>query len=355
MRALDAVLILPALAVAALGHRRGLLVAGLCALGAGLGTLLGWEAGPLVAGRFAGTGVRLAVSLTTVVVLAAAGLVLSLGLGERLKRALVTRPLRRLDAAGGAVASLVAVLLTAGLVAAWTLDDRDAISFEGLVHTAATEVAAPDPALSGAPAVAVARPSLVKVRAAPGAAHRCSRGAVGSGFVYAPERVMTNAHVVAGADDVRVETPEGRLDATVVVYDPDRDLAVLYVPGLTGPALSFVDKPLPGGADAIVLGFPLDGPYQAQPARIVDLARVGGRDIYDSGPVNREMYTIRALVRNGNSGGPLVTPGGRVLGVVFGVSEGRPDTGFALSAEEASAVAEDGTRRTEKVGTGDCR
>lgn len=356
MRALDAVLLLPALTVAVLGYRRGLLVAGVCALGAGSGTLLGWQVGPLIAARFSAEPVRLALSLTTVLLLAALGLVLSVRLGERLKRALVTRPLRRLDEAGGAVASLTAVLLTAGLAAVWTLDtDRDPTSFAGLVRTSATKVSAPDPALAGAPVVTASRPSVVKVRAAPGVAHRCPRGAVGSGFVYAPERVMTNAHVVAGAGDVRIETGEDQLDATVVVYDPDRDLAVLHVPGLTAPALSLAGGPVRSGADAVVLGFPLDGPYQAQPARIRDLGRVGGRDIYGAGAVTREMYTVRALVRNGNSGGPLVSPGGRVLGVVFGVSDGDPDLGFALTAAEVSDAAEQGTSRTEEVGTGACR
>ncbi|MFI7598121.1 MarP family serine protease [Actinoplanes sp. NPDC049681] len=356
MRALDAVLLLPALAVAVLGYRRGLLVAGLCALGAGAGTLLGWQAGPLLATRFSGEPVRLGVSLTTVLVLAALGLLLSVRIGERLKRSLVTRPLRRLDAAGGAFASLGAVLLAAGLVAVWTLDaGGDPVFFAGLVRTSATEVAAPDPALAGAPVVGGSRASVLKVRAAPGAAHRCPRGAVGSGFVYAPERVMTNAHVVAGAGDVRVETGQDQLDATVVVYDPDRDLAVLHVPGLTAPALPFTGGPVRSGADGIVLGYPLDGPYQAQPARIRDLGRVGGRDIYGAGAVTREIYTVRALVRNGNSGGPLVTPGGTVLGVVFGVSDADPDLGFALSAAEVSGTAEDGRNSTEEVGTGACR
>ncbi|BCJ50669.1 hypothetical protein Asp14428_21440 [Actinoplanes sp. NBRC 14428] len=258
----------------------------------------------------------------------------------------------RLEGFRGVVAVLAAVVL----VAAWMLGtDRVPGSLDDLVRTSSTGGPAPDPQLAGAPAVAGARPSVVKVRAAPGEPRRCTRGAVGSGFVYAPEHVLTNAHVVAGAGDVRVESGGRPHDATVVVYDPQGDLAVLYVPGLTAPALPFVREPVRSGADAVVLGFPLDGPYQAQPARIRELSRIDGRDIYGDGAVNRQTYTIRGLVRNGNSGGPLVTPGGRVLGVVFGVSGGHPDLGYALSAAEVADTAAAGARRTGRVGTGDCR
>jgi S1-C subfamily serine protease len=187
-----------------------------------------------------------------------------------------------------------------------------------------------------------------------GTAPSCSRRIEGSGFVYANERVMTNAHVVAGTRNVQVETGNGRRDGTVVVYDPERDLAVIYVPGLRAPVMPFVKRPASTGASAIVLGFPLDGPYNAQSARIREVSRITGPDIYEQNDVTREIYTIRALVRSGNSGGPLVNPRGQVLGVIFAAAADNRNVGFALTAEEAAGVAQTGTQRTRGVRTGDC-
>jgi S1-C subfamily serine protease len=167
--------------------------------------------------------------------------------------------------------------------------------------------------------------------------------------------VMTNAHVVAGTRKVQVEVNPGqRLDGTVVVYDSNRDLAVIYVPGLTAPVMPFVPKQAPSGASAIVLGYPQDGPYDAQSARVRDVGRITGPDIYDSGDVTREIITIRSLVRSGNSGGPLITPNGQVLGVIFAAAADDKNVGFALTANEAAPVAEKGVQSTRKVRTGDC-
>jgi S1-C subfamily serine protease len=103
-----------------------------------------------------------------------------------------------------------------------------------------------------------------------------------------------------------------------------------------------------------VLGYPLDGPYNAQSARVREVSRITGPDIYDSVNVTREIYTIRALVRSGNSGGPLVSPAGKVLGVIFAAAADDRTTGFALTANEAAGTAQQGIQRTEGVRTGDC-
>jgi S1-C subfamily serine protease len=223
--------------------------------------------------------------------------------------------------------------------------------FGGLTRTKAKEVDAPDPALKNSQVVQKSKRSVLKVL---GTAPSCSRRIEGSGFVYARERVMTNAHVVAGTREVAVEVNGRRERGTVVVYDPARDLAVIHVPGLTAPVMPFVPKAATTGASAIVLGYPQDGPYDAQSARVRDLGRITGPDIYESGDVTREIYTIRSLVRSGNSGGPLITPSGQVLGVIFAAAADDKNTGFALSANEASAVAEHGETRTQSVRTGDC-
>ena len=223
--------------------------------------------------------------------------------------------------------------------------------FDGLAPTRVKDVAAPDPKLVASAAVQTAMKSVVKVR---GTAQSCSRSIEGTGFVYAPNRVMTNAHVVAGTRSVTVELFGTRHIAYVVVYDPARDLAVLYVPNFAAPVLRFASRPAATETDAIVVGYPLDGPFDPQPARVRDLRDITGPDIYDSGKVTREIYTIRALVRSGNSGGPLITTDGAVLGIIFAAAADDPETGFALTASEASSTASAGTASTEPTGTEHC-
>jgi S1-C subfamily serine protease len=225
--------------------------------------------------------------------------------------------------------------------------------FGGLIPTPVRQVPAPNPALAGAPVVRQAQISVVKIE---GSAPSCNRRIEGSGFVFATDRVLTNAHVVAGTRRV-VVVPEGRdqpLAGSVVLYDPQRDLAVIDVPGLDAPPLNFANSPAKTDADAIVLGYPLDGPYDAEPARIRDIGPIRGPDIYNDRTVTRDIYTIRGLVRSGNSGGPLVTTDGRVLGVIFAAAADDPQTGFALTADEAAPDIAAGRTATNRVDTGDC-
>jgi len=388
----DGILILLMLVFAISGYRQGFVIGALSFGGFFSGALIGLQVGPLIANQFTDGAIRVVVSLVTIFALAVLGQTLAGWFGTRLRRSITNKPLQRVDDAGGAVVSLIAVLLVAWLVAVplgssslpWlnravrnsavlgginqlmpqqarslssalraTLDTNGFPDvFGGLAPTIAREVAAPDPALANSRVVQNSRRSVIKIL---GTAPSCSRRIEGSGFVYADERVMTNAHVVAGTREVQVETGDGRLDGTVVVYDPRRDLAVIYVPGLRAPAMPFAGRPAGTGANAIVLGFPLDGPYDAQSARIRDVSNITGPDIYDSGEdVTREIYTIRALVRSGNSGGPLVAPNGRVLGVIFAAAADDRNTGFAVTAQEAAPVATQGIERTRAVRTGDC-
>jgi S1-C subfamily serine protease len=387
----DGVLILLMLIFAISGYRQGFVIGALSFGGFFSGALIGLQVGPLIANQFSSGATRVVVSLVTIFALAVLGQTLAGWFGTRLRRAIASRPLQRLDDAGGAVVSLVAVLLVAWLVAVplgssslpWlnkevrssailggindlmpeqaqalsaglrqTLDTNGFPDvFGGLARTQARQVEPPDPALAGLSVVSNSKKSVIKVL---GTAPSCSRRIEGSGFVYANDRVMTNAHVVAGTRDVQVETTKGRLGATVVVYDPERDLAVLYVPGLTAPVMPFVSKASGTGSSAIVLGYPLDGPYNAQSARVREVSKITGPDIYDTGDVTREIYTIRGLVRSGNSGGPLVSPAGKVLGVIFAAAADDRNTGFALTADEAASTAQLGTSRTSPVQTGDC-
>lgn len=388
---IDAVLVLLMLAFAISGYRQGFLTGALSFVGFFGGALIGLQLGPLLAQQFADDATRVIVSLVAIFGLAVLGQGLAGWIGSHLRHAITSRVGRRVDDIGGALISLLAVLLVAWLVAvplgssslpwlassvrnsallqgvdkvvperakAFSNSLRDTVDTNGfpdvfgdLAPTRARVVPPPDPALAGSPVVASGRRSVVKVL---GAAPSCSRRLEGTGFVYADDRVMTNAHVVAGTRTVAVELRGERYSGRVVVYDPNRDLAVLYVPGLPAPAMPFAARKAPIEANAVVLGFPLDGPYDAQSARIRDVGPITGPNIYNSSDVTRDIYTIRALVRSGNSGGPLVSPTGQVLGVIFAAAADDRNTGFAVTAGEAAPVADAGVGRVQATSTGDC-
>jgi S1-C subfamily serine protease len=161
--------------------------------------------------------------------------------------------------------------------------------------------------------------------------------------------------VVAGVDEgPTVTTKSGQTyRATVVLYDPQVDIAVLYVPGLNVTPLQFDDQ-AQAGADAIVAGYPLDQSFTQVPARIGGTQNAVGPDIYQTGQVNRQIFEIRAQVEPGNSGGPLLSPSGTVYGVVFAAAVDSSDTGFALTANEVAADAKAGASQTSPASTQGC-
>jgi len=217
-------------------------------------------------------------------------------------------------------------------------------------RTPIVAVDAPDAALANDAVVAASRPSIVKIR---GVAPGCQKVLEGSGFVIAPNRVMSNAHVVAGADSVTVEADGQTYDAAVVSYDPEADISILDVPNLPSQPLTFSQASAPTGTDAVVMGYPGGGDFAATPARVREIIELNGPDIYRTGTVTREVYTIRGTVRQGNSGGPMIDRSGKVLGVVFGAAVDDADTGFVLTAKEVSRqLANIGN--TQRVATGAC-
>ena len=184
-----------------------------------------------------------------------------------------------------------------------------------------------------------ARASIVKIE---GTAPSCSRRIEGSGFVFARHHVLTNAHVVAGvAPGPEVMTTHGRaLHARVVLYDPRRDVAVLYVPDLHARPLSFAE-PAQSGENAIVAGYPLNRSFTANAARIGGTEAARSPDIYQNTQVTREIYSIKAQVRPGNSGGPLLDSGGRVIGVTTAIlspSGTNAGIGFAIPVDVVNKV-----------------
>ena len=392
MNLLDVVLIVATIMFAIGGFRQGFVTATLSFFGFFGGAVIGAQLADPIAGRLSqDSSWRIAVAVAVVLALALLGQVLAVSLGNLLRSRLTWRPAQAVDAVLGAVVSAIAVLLVFWMVATPLasapyprvssavrdsqvirgVDDvvprqvrslysslRDAVRsydfpevFGPLVPTRVRSVPRPDPKLLQSPAVRTAHPSVVKIT---GLAESCARRVEGSGFVYAPNRIITNAHVVAGIDQPSVQVDGDRREATVVLYDPDRDVAILYVPDLGLRPLPFASRPVDTNADAIVLGYPEDGPFFAGAARIRDRMEIRGPDIYNDRTVTREVYSIYGDVRSGNSGGPLIAPDGSVLGVIFAAAVDQQFTGFALTAAEVAADARTGATSTAEVSTGDC-
>ena len=392
MNLLDVALIVATVAFAVGGFRQGFVTAALSFLGFFGGAVLGAQLADPVASRLAeNSSWRIAVAVAVVLAFALLGQVMAVWVGNQLRQRLTWRPAQAVDSVLGAVVSALAVLLVFWMVATplaaapyprlssavrdsevvRAVDDvvprqvrsiysslRDAVRgydfpevFGPLVPTRVRNVPAPDPALLRSRAVATARPSVVKIT---GLASSCARRVEGSGFVYSADRIITNAHVVAGVRQPAVEVAGEQRQATVVLYDPGRDIAVLAVPDLGLRPLSFAARPVDTGDDAIVLGYPEDGPFFAGAARIRDRMEIRGPDIYDDRTVTRQVYSIYGDVRSGNSGGPLIAPDGTVLGVIFAAAVDQQFTGFALTAAEVAPDARAGIRATQPVDTGGC-
>jgi S1-C subfamily serine protease len=206
-------------------------------------------------------------------------------------------------------------------------------------------VAPPDPALLESAGVRAAQPSVLRVTGT-----ACGLGIAGSGWVATPNLVVTNAHVVAGMKDPRVDRADGAFrNADVVVFDARNDVAILRVAGLATPPLRPVD-PIEGQPVAI-LGYPESGPFSASPGRIGQTGFVLTDDAYGRGPIRRLITTLRGVVRHGNSGGPAVDSQGRVQTTVFAARVGSAAGYGVPTAIVRDALAEAGPR---EVSTGPC-
>lgn len=396
---LDLILIALAVGYAYAGYRRGLVAGALSFGGFVVGAYVGTLVAPGIAGSIVGSGGPGAIgqrllALVVVILLAALGERIGAIVGARVRQVLSFTPVRWADSAGGAVLDVVGFLVVAWLLAfalasapfpalakqiqrSAVLSAIDQVMpnsvsalfadlnrllqrhemppianpFAGLPLPPAA-LPPPDAGVVP-PALRHAGPSLVKIT---GIAPSCSREQEGSGFVFAPDHVMTNAHVVAGVRNpqVALPSPGGRvLPARVVLYDPNRDVAVLYVAGIGRPPLPFAG-PVSTGASAVVAGYPENGPLTAVPARVAGEQEVTGPNIYDNRQVTRDVYTLRARVRPGNSGGPLLSPSGDVDGVVFAAAVYERDVGYALTDAEVAADARAGGSATTAVSTQGC-
>jgi S1-C subfamily serine protease len=392
---LDLILIALAAAFAVAGYRQGFIIGVLSFVGFLGGAAVGAVFSPAIARALvSGPAKQALVAIVVVFIAAMIGQLLASLAGAAVRSRVTWRPVAFVDAVGGAVVSVISVLLIAWLIGSAVAnapfpavagqvsgsvvlrgvdrimpptahlmfsDFRRLLAsgpytqvFGALGAEGALTVPPPDPAVVHAPGVARARPSVVKIV---GTAPGCSRTLEGSGFVFAPQRVLTNAHVVAGVRGPVQVTATGRrhpFDGTVVLYDPERDVAVLYVPGLRARALAFASPPPSRGASAIVAGYPLNQRFTAVPARIGSEQSANSPDIYQARTVTRDIYAIRAVVRPGNSGGPLLTPGGAVDGMVFAAAVDLNDTGYALTGTEVASDVRAGRTGTAAVSTQGC-
>ncbi|MGP2442578.1 MarP family serine protease [Streptomyces sp. JW3] len=389
MDLLDIVLALVVLGYAAAGYRRGLLAGCVSLAGFVGGAVVGVWILPWVMDLVApGTTTATVTAVLTVLVPAAVGHELAGRLALRVRRELDAGPLRVADGVGGAVANSAAALIVAWVAAsvlaasptpllasairdsavlgavqrampdttpAWFSRATSALTeagfpqvFNPFENESTAQVAEPSGDNVTAAATDAAKLSTVKIEGVAG-----TQGREGSGFVYADRHVMTNAHVVAGIDDpsVRVGGVGRTYEARVVLFDPAKDVAVLYVPELTAPALRF-DDAAGRGAAAVVAGYPEDGDLDLRAATVATRVRARGQNIYRDAEVTREIYAIRSTVRPGNSGGPLLTTEGRVYGVVFARSTSDTATGYVLTADEVSGEARRAAAATEAVDTG---
>ncbi|MEV7429776.1 MULTISPECIES: MarP family serine protease [unclassified Nocardioides] len=389
MNALDWLLVLLVLAYALSGYWQGFVTGAFATTGLLLGGLAGVWLAPVALGDAAPSLVVSLGALFIVILTASLGQAVLQYAGARIRDRITWQPVRAIDAVGGAALSAAAVLLVA-----WALGvaiSGSAISGVTPLVRGSTVLAKVDGALPGSagnvldtfnnvvgttffprylepfaperivevgpgpkrllrdPDVEAAQPSVLKIRGTNG----CGRGIEGSGFLYADDRLMTNAHVVAGVAEPAVELGEDTVSAQVVYYNSELDVAVLALDDGGLPVLDFDEDAQPRDGVAI-LGYPQDGPYNVNPGRIRAEQRLRSPNIYGDGTVIREVFSLRGLVRPGNSGGPIVSSRGDVVGVVFAASVTDKDTGYALTAEQVADARRIGVTNTEAVSTGDC-
>jgi S1-C subfamily serine protease len=391
---LDLILLVLVVLFAVSGYRQGFIVSLLSFVGFVGGGVVGvLLAPPIAEAAVSGTAQQALLAIIIAFLAATLGQLAASSLGAVLRNRVTGNNARAADAVGGALVSSLSLLVVAwffgillsGAKIDWlrtqvnasaVLEGVDTVMpeqsqtwfssfqqfvdssefprvFYGLGGESVVEVPPPDENVRGTPELQAAKRSIFKLV---GTAPDCQRKIEGTGFVYAPERIMTNAHVVAGVRgqvDVISWDGQRRGKARVVLYDPKRDIAVLHVPGFTAQPLRFAG-PARTRDDAIVAGFPKGHGYTADAARIRARQDAKGPDIYHSGEVTREVYAIRGKVEPGNSGGPLLSPRGSVYGVIFAAALDSPSTGYALTAKEVGADADTGRTASAPVSTGTC-
>lgn len=389
MNLLDWLLVVLVLAYALSGYWQGFITGAFATVGLLAGGLFGVWVAPILLGDAPPSLLVSLGALFIVILTASLGQAVLQLAGSRIRSRIRWQPVRALDAVGGAVLSAAAVLVVAwalgvavsgsrlGSVTPLVRGSAVLAQVNSVLPTSAPSVLqafndvvgtsffprylepfAPERIVSVEPGdrrlltdpdVERVQPAVLKIRGVNG----CGRGIEGTGFVYARDRLMTNAHVVAAVDDPQVEIDGTTEQAQVVHYDPDLDVAVLALDTGRITPLPF-DEEAERDTSVAIVGYPQDGPYDVQVGRVRDRQTLRSPDIYGEGTVLREVFSLRGLVRPGNSGGPIVDSQGEVAGVVFAASVTDADTGYALTATQVAGSAEAGRSSGSAVGTGDC-
>ena len=387
----DGFIVVAVLAAMTSGWRQGGLASLLSAVGILAGFIIGLGVAPLVLQITDQVGIRFLLALGMLILLIGLGQLLGSALGHAIRDRMKTKSGQRVDSSFGAILmsvfSLVLIWLIAtpmatglsnsvgkGVRESAILREVNKVmpdeltqlprSISGMLNDSglppvmmpwedgsSVDVEAPNIEVADQAMVQDIRPSVVHVIAD---ADGCRRRMMGSGFVTADNYVVTNAHVVAGTQTAYVDTVVGIKEARVVYYNPEVDIAVLRAENLGLEPLAWADGPAYTGDDAVVMGFPHTGPFTASAARIRERVNIAGPDIYSNSRVERESYILRGTVVQGNSGGPLISSDGTVLGLIFGASVDDTDTGYAITAEEVRAHVGDVTRFENSVDTQEC-
>ena len=387
--ALDVVFVLALVIALAQGVRRGLLasVGGLAGLA--LGAVAAWWLVPVVGRIVPWPEWRGWTLLALVVLLLVGGAIVGGVVGGALRRGADRIRLRWLDRTLGGVFGLGAVALALSLagqtivalgmpavspalsssVVLRTIDaltPRPVSEALAQVRSIVIDDGVPRlgtlfdalPAAPVSPAVDLADPALRRaaqsVARVSGTAYACGVSPTGTGFVVADDRVVTNAHVVAGVRVPMVELPgRGAREGRVVYFDPVGDLAVIAVDALDQSPLS-LGSALGAGDSAVVQGYPYGGPFTMVSATVRSMGTVAVPDIYGSFSAPREIYALDAVVRPGNSGGPLLDAQGDVVGVVFARADDGSDIGYAMTTTTLRPVVAGSSGWTATVDTGAC-
>ena len=385
---LDIVLILALLSYLVYGLRNGFLVTVGGLAGFAAGAIAAFFAVPLVSTFVEDSGWRLTAIIAAAVVLMALGHGLGTTVGRQLRGVVRIRPLRAVDRlVGGALNLVVSALVMSMLafsvsslgvpVVSQQLAESKVIRFiDGLTPTPvkatmaelrSTVIGNGIPTLlegldqgqavqvpntsTNTPALNRAAESVLRIA---GTAYECGQNQTGSGFVVSEDRVVTNAHVVAGVSQPVVEMPDGgAMPGRVVYFDTRRDLAVLAVDNLPSQPLQ-LSRDLPGGSQAAFAGYPHGGPFQSKPATVQDIATVLVPDIYGNNPSPEDIYRLAGDVQPGNSGGPLLTTGGQVAGVIFAKATSDAEVGFAITMNDLDPVVEQAPSLSSPVSSGQC-
>lgn len=385
---LDILLVVVLIGYVLHGLRRGLLLSLGGIVGVVIGAVAAFFVVPFVVAAVGDSSWRVPLVLLVALILLGVGNALGNAMGAVLRRGVDRTPLRVVDRIAGSVIEVVVAALLMSMLAfgigslgvpvlsnaigsSVVLQSINRLTPEpvqlalaqlrALVVQDATgrviDVVSPDapstpPDLdTTTPQLTEAAQSVVKIT---GVAYACSQTQSGSGFVVAPGRVVTNAHVVAGVTEPVVQAPDGTSTTGRVVYfDPSHDLAVIAVNGLTARPLRLA-KTLTEGQSAVFDGYPLGGPFQSNPAAVRSVATTNVQDIYKQSTTAMQIYTLAARVEQGNSGGPLLTLSGTVAGVVFAKSANDQPVGYALTPQELTPVVAQAEAATTSVASGHC-